>query len=113
MKRLAGELPGTPRRTARARRLRAMSAAGDILRAERKRFERELRHPDTTHTAGVGADDSAHFLADSPRTDDDAVWDLPGDETPSRASSNITTSWEVDMVLWVYNAAQGRIRLYG
>lgn len=86
MKRLAGELPGTPRRTARARRLRAMSAAGDILRAERKRFERELRHPDTTHTAGVGADDSAHFLADSPRTDDDAVWDLPGDETPSRAS---------------------------
>ena len=53
-----------------------MSAAGDRLRLERERFERELRLSETTRDAAVGADDSAHFLADSPRTDDDAVWDL-------------------------------------
>ena len=64
-----------------------MSAAGDKLRLERERFERELRLSETTRDAAVGADDSAHFLADSPRTDDDAVWDLPGDEASNGASA--------------------------
>ena len=64
-----------------------MSAAGDRLRAERERFERELRLSEATRDAAVGADDSAHFLADSPRTDDDAVWDLPGDEASNGASA--------------------------
>ena len=64
-----------------------MSAAGDKLRAERERFERELRLSEATRDAAVGADDSAHFLADSPRTDDDAVWDLPGDEASNGASA--------------------------
>ena len=64
-----------------------MSAAGDRLRLERERFERELRLSETTRDAAVGADDSAHFLADSPRTDDDAVWDLPGDEASNGASA--------------------------
>ena len=64
-----------------------MSTAGDKLRLERERFERELRLSETTRDAAVGADDSAHFLADSPRTDDDAVWDLPGDEASNGASA--------------------------
>jgi hypothetical protein len=64
-----------------------MSAAGDRLRAERERFERELRLSEATRDAAVGADDSAHFLADSPRTDDDAVWDLPGEEASTGASA--------------------------
>ena len=64
-----------------------MSAAGERLRAERERFERELRLSKATPDAAVGADDSAHFLADSPRTDDDAVWDLPGDEASNGASA--------------------------
>ena len=64
-----------------------MSAAGERLRAERERFERELRLSKATPDAAVGADDSAHFLADSPRTDDDAVWDLPGDEASNDTSA--------------------------
>lgn len=76
-----------PDASARSRVVSAMSAAGERLRAERVRFERELQRPDAIRTAAVGTDDSAHFLADTPRVDDESVWDLPGDETPSRTAS--------------------------
>ena len=43
-----------------------MSAAGEKLRAERKRFERELASPEVIPNTPIGVDDRAHFLADSP-----------------------------------------------
>ena len=43
-----------------------MSTAGDKLRLERERFERELRLSETTRDAAVGADDSAAFLGRQP-----------------------------------------------
>ena len=85
------------RRGARASRTaRAMSAAGEKLRAERKRFERELASPEVIPNTPIGVDDRAHFLADSPAAQpDDSVWDddddanaAPAPTTPYRRPPN-------------------------
>ena len=73
-----------------------MSAAGEKLRAERKRFERELASPEVIPNTPIGVDDRAHFLADSPAAQpDDSVWDddddgnaAPAPTTPYRRPPN-------------------------
>ena len=68
-----------------------MSAAGDKLRAERKRFERELASPEVIPNTPIGVDDRAHFLADSPAAQpDDSVWD---DDDDANAAPAPTTPY--------------------
>ena len=60
-----------------------MSGAGDKLRAERARFEKELASPGVIPDPAIGADDARHFLADTPEAPaDDSVWDDEGDDDP-------------------------------
>ena len=60
-----------------------MSGAGDKLRAERARFEKELASPGVIPDPAIGADDARHFLADTPEAPaDDSVWDDVGDDDP-------------------------------
>ena len=86
---------GATRRTSEQNRARDVRR-GEKLRAERKRFERELASPEVIPNTPIGVDDRAHFLADSPAAQpDDSVWDddddgnaAPAPTTPYRRPPN-------------------------